>query len=124
MVLDTCALIEICKDTPNFSPNTLKKMEKGFYVISISFAEIACKVKSGNLEMRVSSRELYAFFCQIKNVVIINMGVDEWLDAIELDWKNHKDLADRVITAFGIKKQIPIVTNDKKIKAFYKKVIW
>ncbi len=124
MVLDTCALIEICKDEPSFSANTFKKMEKGFYVVSISFAEIACKVKSGNLEMRVSPRELYANFCQIKNVIIVNMGADEWLDAIELDWKNHKDPADRVITAFAIKKQIPIATTDKKIKTFYKKVIW
>lgn len=124
MVLDTCALIEICKDAPSFSPKTLKKMEESFFIISISFAEIACKVKAGNLEMRVSPAQLYAEFCQIKNVVIINVGVDEWLDAINLDWKNHKDPADRVITAFAIKKQIPVVTNDKKIKAFYKKVIW
>lgn len=99
-------------------------MEEGCYILSISFAEIACKIKSGNLEMHVSARELYADFCQIKDIVIVNVGVEEWLDAIELDWKNNKDPADRVITAFGIKKQIPIVTNDKKIKAFYKKVVW
>lgn len=29
-----------------------------------------------------------------------------------------------IITAFGLKKQIPIVTHDKKIKAFYENVIW
>ncbi len=124
MILDTCALVEICKDSPSLSAKTIKKMEQGCYILSISFAEIACKIKSGNLEMRVSARELYADICQIKSVVIVNVGVDEWIEAVELDWKNHKDPADRVITAFGIKKQIPIVTNDKKIKEFYKKVIW
>ncbi len=77
MVLDTCALVELCKETPNFSLKTIKK-----------------------------------------NVMMVNVGVDEWLDAIELD------PADRVITAFAMKKQILVVSTDKKIKTFYKKVIW
>lgn len=124
MVLDTCALVELCKETPNFSLKTIKKMEEGCYILSISFAEIACKIKSGNLEMRISPRELFANLCQVKNVKMVNVGVDEWLDAIELDWKHNKDPADRVITAFAMKKQISVVSTDKKIKTFYKKVIW
>jgi PIN domain nuclease of toxin-antitoxin system len=123
MVLDTCALIEICKDSPKISAKTLKKMMDGFYVLSISFAEIACKIKFGTLEMRVTPKELYNEFCQIKDVTMVNIGVDEWLDAIELDWK-HKDPADRMITAFGMKKRLPIVTSDQKIKTYYKNVIW
>jgi PIN domain nuclease of toxin-antitoxin system len=55
---------------------------------------------------------------------MIDIGVDEWLDSIDLDWPDNKDPADRVIIAFGAKKQIPIVTNDQKIKNFYGNVIW
>ncbi len=124
VVLDTCAIIEACKKLPSFSLKTLKQMEAGAYMLSISFAEIACKIKLGKLEMSVSPRMLYNEFRQIKNVEMIDIGLDEWLDSIELPWDENRDPADRMITAFAVKKHIPIVTSDKKIKLFYKKVIW
>ncbi|GEM_PF-2586516 len=124
VVLDTCAIIEACKTSPSFSPRTFKQMEAGAYLLSISFAEIACKVKLGKLEMDTSTRTLYNEFSQIETVQIINISVDEWLDSIELHWPENKDPADRIITAFAAKKQLSIVTSDKRIKQFYKKVIW
>lgn len=99
-------------------------MDAGAYIVSVSFAEVACKVKIGKLEMSVSTRELFRQFSQIKSVEMIAVGVNEWLDSIELIWEENKDPADRIITSFAIKNEIPIVTNDHKIKKFYKKVIW
>lgn len=117
VILDTCAIIETCKKTPGFSTKTFKQMENGIYLLSISFAEIACKIKLGKLEMSATTRTLYNEFRQIKHVEIIDIGIDEWLDSIELPWPENKDPADRVITAYAIKNQLPIVTSDKKNKA-------
>jgi PIN domain nuclease of toxin-antitoxin system len=92
--------------------------------MSISFAEIACKIKLGKLELSISSRELFREFSQIEHIEIVNVGVGEWLDSIELAWDENRDSADRIITAFAIKNELSIVTTDKKIKKFYRKVIW
>jgi PIN domain nuclease of toxin-antitoxin system len=124
VVLDTCAIIETCKKAPRFSIKTSKLIEKGAYLLSISFAEIACKIKTGKLEFSVSPKTLYEEFSQIENAQMIDIGIDEWLNSINLHWPENKDPADRVITAFAISKNIPVVTSDKRIKHFYKKVIW
>src|SRR3990167_4544248 len=105
VILDTCAIIEALKPTPSFSAKTAKLMDAGAYILSISFAEIACKIKIGKIEM-------------------IDISVNEWLDSIELIWDENKDPADRIITAFAIKNELPIVTTDKKIETFYRKIIW
>lgn len=124
VILDTCAIIEVCKASPSFSPKTTRLMEDACCILSISFAEIACKIKLGKLEMSITPRDLFNEFKQIQHLEIIEIGVHEWLDSIELVWPENKDPADRIITSYAVKTQLPIVTTDKKIKKFYKKVIW
>jgi PIN domain nuclease of toxin-antitoxin system len=124
VILDTCAIIEALKPSPSFSAKTAKLMDAGAYILSISFAEIACKVKMGKLEMNMSPRDLFREFNQIKHIEIIDIDVKEWLDSIDLAWDVNKDPADRVITAFAMKKELSIVTTDQQIKKFYKKIIW
>lgn len=124
VVLDTCAIIEACMPSPSFSKKTLNHIDAGGYILSISFAEIACKVRLGKLEMGITPKALFLEFKQIHHIQIVDVGVPEWLDSIELNWPENKDPADRVISAFAIQKQIPIVTSDMKIKAFYPNVIW
>lgn len=124
VILDTCALIEAIKPSPAFSNKVIKQIDNGAYILSISFAEIACKIKLGKLEMSVSPRELLRDFSRISNIQIVNIGVSEWLDSIELNWDDNRDPADRIITSFAAKKELAIVTSDKKIQKFYKKIIW
>lgn len=124
VILDTCAIIEILKPLPSFSAKTTRLMDMGAYIMSISFAEIACKIKIGKLEMSISSRELNNQFNQIEHIEVIDIGVNEWLDSIDLIWDENRDPADRIITSFAIKNELAIVTTDKKIKKFYRKVIW
>lgn len=124
VILDTCAIIEILRPSPSFSKKTTQLMEEGVFILSISFAEIACKIKMGKLEMNISTRELFQQFSQTQNVDIIDIGVNEWLDSVELIWDENRDPADRMITAFAIKNELSIVTTDKKIANFYHKVIW
>lgn len=124
VILDTCALIEALKPSPAFSNKTIKLIDAGAYILSISFAEIACKVKTGKLEINISTRELFREFSAISNIQIVNIGVSEWLDSIELNWDDNRDPADRLITSFASKKELAIVTSDKRIQKFYKKIIW
>jgi len=124
VILDTCAIIEAFKNKPTFSAETLKKIEKGAFVLSVSFAEIACKIKLGKLHMEVSPRILFQELSQVKGIQIVDISVEEWLDSIELTWPENKDPAGRIITAYAIKHNLSIVTTDKQIKVFYKKIIW
>jgi len=124
VILDTCAIVEVLKISPSFSAKVTRLINKEAYILSISFAEIACKMKLGKLEMSISPRELANEFNQINHIKIISISVDDWLDSIELAWDENRDPADRIITAYAIKNELPIVTTDKKIKKFYQKVIW
>jgi PIN domain nuclease of toxin-antitoxin system len=124
VILDTCAIIEALKSKPSFSTKTKRLIDAGAYIMSVSFAEIACKIKINKLEMSISTRELFQRFSQIEQIEIVDIGTNEWLDSIDLIWDDNKDPADRIITAFAIKNELPIVTTDQKIGRFYHKVIW
>ena len=124
VVLDTCALIELCKDSPGFSKQTYRRIDGGAYVLSVSFAEIACKVKRGRLALGLTTEELYRQVASIPSIEIVAIGAEEWLDSIGLDWPGNNDPADRLITAFAIKRKLSVVTTDLKIKRYYKRVIW
>ena len=124
VILDTCAIIEVLKPDPTFAPKTTKLMDAGAIILSLSFAEIACKVKLGKLDMGISTRDLFREFSSIDHIEIVDIGVTEWLDSVELAWNDNRDPADRVLTAFAIRNELPIVTTDTKIKTFYRKCIW
>jgi len=124
VILDTCAIIELLKPSASFSTKAFQLMDKGAYILSISFAEIACKIKLGKLEMSISTRDLLHKLSMVDHIKLIDISASEWLDSIELIWDDNRDPADRIITAFAIKNELSIVTTDKKIKKFYKKVIW
>lgn len=124
VILDTCAIIEALQASPTFSLKTEKLIDAGAYILSISFAEIACKIKAGKLELSISTRKLIQKYSQIQAIEIVDIGVNEWLDSVELEWEENRDPADRVITAFAVKKKCSIVTTDQKIARFYSKTIW
>lgn len=124
VILDTCAIIEINKIKPQISNKIINKIDEGAYVLSISFAEIACKIKAGKLEMNLTPDDLHHQLVQIPTIDIIKIGVEDWLDSIDLDWDENRDPVDRLLVSFAQKKKISIVTSDKKIRAFYKQVLW
>ena len=123
VVLDTCCLIELCKPKPLLKRTTLDKIESAAAILSVSFAEIALKIKIRRLMMNLSAYDLYEAYRELAEIRIVEIGVQEWLDAIDLDWAN-KDPADRLIVAYAQKNKSSIVTSDKKIKSFYKDVLW
>lgn len=124
VLLDTCALVELCRLNSRLSEVSLHRLQKQeCAILSVSFAEVALKQKRGKIPTSPKMNEVHNLFLQLENIKIIDMGVQEWLDAIELDW-SHKDPVDRVIVAYAKKLDIPIVTTDKEIKKFYKNIIW
>ena len=123
VILDTCAVIELCLAKPGLKPTTLKKIEDGAVVLSVSFAEIALKIKKGALELNVSARDIFDQFSEVPSIQIESTDVEGWFGAIDLDW-HHKDPADRLIVAYAQSRKSPIITSDKLIRKFYKNVMW
>ena len=58
VILDTCALIELCLEEPGLKAQTLKRIQEGSEVLSVSFAEIALKLKKGALELNLTAKDL------------------------------------------------------------------
>jgi PIN domain nuclease of toxin-antitoxin system len=124
VVLDTCALIEMCKREPAFSKETLEQIKAGAFILSVSFAEIACKIKARKLDIGISARNLYDKISEVETIKIFNIRTEEWLNAVELDWTKNNDPVDRLIVAFANQLQIPIITTDKLIRAIYSNTQW
>jgi PIN domain nuclease of toxin-antitoxin system len=123
VLLDTCCLIELCKSKPALSKLSLAKIEQGAHILSISFAEIALKVKLGRLIINITAQDLHSQYRAIPSVTIVDIGCQEWFDSIDLRW-NHNDPADRLIVAYAQRHGLPIVSSDSRIKKYYKRVLW
>ncbi len=124
VLIDTCGIIELCKPEPKLAKSTLSKIHQHAVILSISFAEIACKIKINKLVLQIKPLDLYLEYNNINNITIVDIGTLEWLDSIDLDWNDNKDPSDRLIVSYAIKNDIEIVTCDKKIKKYYKNIIW
>ena len=124
VLIDTCGIIELCKPVPALKPSTIERVDAGAVILSISFAEIGCKVKAGKLRMSKTPLELYKAFLEIQSISLIDIGVQEWLDSINLDWPQNRDPADRLVVAYARTYELTIVSSDKMMRKFYKHVIW
>ncbi|MBI2339590.1 MAG: type II toxin-antitoxin system VapC family toxin [Deltaproteobacteria bacterium] len=123
VVLDTCCLIELCKIRPSVSDSVRQRIEKGAVVLSVSFAEIALKLKKKRLDINLTGEELYRSYREIPEIQIVDIGCPEWFDAINLNWR-HQDPADRLIVGYAKRMNFPIVTTDRGIKKFHVEVLW
>lgn len=123
VILDTCALIELLRESPALKKGTLSRLKEGVGILSVCFAEIAIKQKKGQLSFHGTIEELYQNYLELETSQIVSIGVQEWLDAIHLEWK-HKDPADRLIVAYAKRRGCPIVTSDREIKKYYDDVLW
>lgn len=127
VLLDTCALVELCKreELQTFTLKIKRNLvAEGAIILSISFAELACKVKANKLALGLSIDNLYHQFLTTTGIEIINIGVLEWFDSIKIDWPQNQDPVDRLITAYAIRHKLPIITSDRKIKIYYRQVLW
>jgi PIN domain nuclease of toxin-antitoxin system len=123
VVLDTCAIIELACEETSIGNEVMDLIEDGAVILSISFAEIACKLKTGKLNLKVSSEEILTHYRLETEVSIIDISPELWHKSIALEW-DHKDPADRVIVAYAKESNLKIVSSDKLIKKYYSKTIW
>ncbi len=129
ILLDTCALIDLISPKPSLSNETFSLMEKeGVMILSISFAEIACKISLGKLMLNMSPITLQQYILETENFRIQDITVKMWLDAIALSWshegKMHKDPADRLILSYAEAHALPLITTDQLMKKRYAACIW
>lgn len=123
VVLDTCSIIDLASAQPSIGVDVLSLIEDGAIILSISFAEIACNIKTGKLDIGISSEELLTHYRLETEVSIIDISPELWHKSISLDWHN-KDPADRLIVAYAKESNLKIVSSDKLIKKIYPKTIW
>lgn len=125
LVLDTSALFYWTLDPAQLSATAFRVIRETdrLCVSSISIWEIALKVKRGALQIVVPIEEYVVQIQQIKKLEIMPVDTRVWLDSVALDW-DHRDPADRAIVALARQLKTPLVSNDRKIAAFFNNTIW
>ena len=92
-------------------------------VSAISLWEIGIKIKRGNLELGIELSDYVRRLRSLKGLEIIPVDVEHWLGNLNLPWE-HRDPADRTIVATAQLHDLPLVSKDKAIRAYYPKTIW
>lgn len=125
IVLDTSALIRWTSDPDALSTAATRAIgdSKQIIVSSMSIWEIALKMKLGKLALPTSAREFAARLAHVRNVEIVPVDTETWLRNVALDW-DHRDPADRTIVATADLRGCPLVTSDRRIRAFYARTVW
>jgi len=125
IVLDTSALIRWTSDSDALSMAAIRAIEESEQIIisSMSFWEIAWKMKLGKLTLPASAREFAARMAQVRNVEIAPVDTETWLHNVALDW-DHCDPADRTIVATADLRGCPLVTSDRRMREFYTLAVW
>ena len=125
LVLDTSALFYWTLDPVQLSPTASRIIRDTdrLCVSSISIWEIALKDKRGALQIAISIEEYVVQMQQTEKLEIMPVDTRAWLDSVALDWE-HRDPADRVIVALARQLKTPLVSNDRKIAAFFNNTIW
>jgi len=125
VVLDTSALFYWTLDPVQLSATASRVIRETnrLCISSISIWEIALKVKRGALQIRVPIEEYVEGLQRIGKLEIMPVDTRAWLDSVSLDW-DHRDPADRVIVALARQLKSPLVSNDRKISAFFSNTIW
>lgn len=124
VILDTCAIIYLFIDAKKISESVFSKIEKATKILSISFAEIACKISLGRLSLGKHNIEtLLLDLYETENFEIVNVTPQMWIDSVSLEWNGHKDPVDRMLVSFASNHDLEIVTSDERIREIYPKCI-
>ena len=127
ILLDTCALIWWTLDPEHLSKpaaDACAEVERtGGFISSISIWEIGVKIKNKKLDIGIPLSDFVSRLHEMRIVKIVPVDETIWLENLALDWPN-RDPADRTIVATAKRQNLPIVTKDRRMAAFYENVIW
>ena len=104
---------QLCDEIPN----------SGAMISSISLWEIGIKIKRGKLELGIELSDYVQRLQSLKGLAIIPVDVEHWLGNLNLPWE-HRDPADRTIVATAQLHDLPLLSKDEAIRAYYPKTIW
>jgi len=126
-VLDTCTMIWWSNKIEKLS-NSVRGIlsdttNNHFIISSISFWEAGLKIKKGILDVGMSIQDYVKNMQMAAEITIIPVDENIWIENLNLNWE-HRDPADRTIVAMAKLRDIPIITKDKIINEFYRKVVW
>ncbi|MDZ4695964.1 MAG: type II toxin-antitoxin system VapC family toxin [Deltaproteobacteria bacterium] len=120
IVLDTHVLLWWALDPNQLSAVAAKQLEEmervGGFVSSISFWELAIKVKRGKLTLPISMDEFVSRVARTGAVTVVPVDVKIWLASADLKW-DHADPADRVIVSTALDCGVPLLTKDNEIRS-------
>jgi PIN domain nuclease of toxin-antitoxin system len=121
IVLDTHALLWWALDPQHLSErahHVLEGMEReGGFASAISIWELGVKVKRRKLELPITVEELARRIERGNVVELLPVDTNTWLRSLALDW-THSDLADRVIVATALSRNLPLLSKDQLIRDF------
>ncbi len=128
IVLDTHALVWWVKEPERLSAaahDALSHLgpDGPGLVSSMSFWEVALKVRAGKLGYELDMRDFWADVSALGAIEVVPVDVPTWLANVDLDW-SHGDPADRTIVALAKQRGLPLVTADRKIRDYYPDTIW
>ena len=119
MLLDTCALLWLAGGGRKLSRTALEEIERAssVYVSAISAFEIAVKYRKGKLDLPVKPQEWFEIAVEHHELSVFALDVDICVASTELP-PFHNDSCDRFIIATAKRHSLPIVTTDRKFKAY------
>lgn len=125
VVLDTCALIWYTLDPDSLSKKASDAIDNAdeAVVSAISIWEMSVKIAKGNLEIPIPLRSYVNRLENVHDIRIAPVDHGTTLDTADLRW-DHRDPADRIIVATALRLGLPLVTDDRKIRQFYKRTVW
>lgn len=126
VVLDTHTLLWWTLDPVQLSPLAKQHCgaipQTGALVSAISIWEIGIKTKRGDLELGIDLDDYVQRLRSLNGLAIEAVDVEHWLASLKLPWE-HRDPADRVIVATAQRHDLPLISKDATIRAFYPKTI-
>lgn len=95
----------------------------GVAIASVSFWELAVKVRNGALALPWPVATLAERFTQVAAVEMVPIDAALWLASVDLAW-DHRDPVDRLLVALAERRGAPLLTRDRAILDHYDGAVW
>lgn len=127
ILLDTHTLLWWSHDPEKLSSTARKlcaKMQgRAGFVSSISLWELGMKINRGKLDIGFSIEEYHRRLMKFDWLEIVPVDAGIWLESLALEW-DHRDPADRAIVATAKHLDLPLLTKDETVTAFFPGAVW
>lgn len=127
LLLDTSALLYWTLDPTKLPTRARRAIEEttatGLAASAISLWEIGIKAQRGALDLGMPFDDYASRLRRVSSLVLLPIDADVLLRVVALPWE-HRDPADRIIVATAESLDVPLVTSDGRIRAYYPRALW